>query len=121
MRYQKLTLVSILRDANGTDCSNGGISSKYNNAMLLVPDEMIGADGPIELLGGAVEVDSSTLPENTFVLVRREIGGMPYFHAAPYFLGKRHSCFGGNFLYYSGCGFRTISGYPIAIHDRIED
>jgi len=121
MKYQKLTLVNILRNADGSDCTNGGISSRYTDAILLVPDNMMGVDGPIELLGGATEVDSSTLPENTFLLVRREIGGMPYFHAAPYFLGKRHSCFGGNFLYYSGCGFCTISGYPIAIHDRIEN
>lgn len=119
MKYQCLSLITILKPADGSDCTNSGISSKHTHATLLVPEGMKGAYEPIELLGGAKEIDFSSLKGAVFELVRRDILGIPYFHAKP--LGEKRWCmFGGNYLAYSGNGFSSICQYPIAIHDRIE-
>lgn len=119
MKYQKLTHIDILKPADGSDCTNSGISSRFVKAHLLVPEGMIGQHEPIKLLGNAMDINESELDENTFILIRRVIFGLPYFHAEPF--NKQGYCmFGGNFLSYSGNGFHTICQYPVPIHDRIE-
>jgi hypothetical protein len=122
MKYQILTHVDILKPSS--DCSNNGASSKANHATLLIPENISdGVHEKIRILGGLKELaepltfHKQDMP--VFVLVKRIIRDTPYFHAEP--VGaKGHTMFGGNFLSYSGNGFRTICGYPIAIHDRIE-
>lgn len=120
MKYQILTGITILKPADGSDCTNKGISSSATTAALVVREDIKGAYGPIDLLGGAKEIDLTSLRGPVFELIRRDILGVPYFHAQP--LGeKRWTMFGGNYLEYSGNGFHSICQYPIAIHDRIEE
>lgn len=120
MKYQVISLVDIMRCASGSDCTNGGLSTKHENATLLVPEGMQGAYGPIELLGGLREIDPTQLKGAVFELMRRDLYGIPYFHCEPF--GEQRWCmFGGNCLDYSGNGFHSICGYPIRIHDRIEE
>ena len=120
-RYQILSRAEILRPASGSDCTNGGISSVYMDADLLIPENIDrGSFEPIQLLGGLKEIDSASVKENTLVLVKRILSGVPYFHCVPFFERNEATMFGGNFLTYSGNGFRTICQYPIPIHDRIE-
>lgn len=119
MKYQILTHVTILKPSSKSDCTLNGLSSQYDRATLLVPENMNGAHGPIGLLGGLQEIDPANLEGAVFELVKRTLQGQPYFHAEP-FGETRHCMFGGNSLDYSGNGFHTICNYPIHIHDRIE-
>lgn len=122
MKYQMIDC-DVLRSARAGDCTNGGVSSVLNRLALIVPAGVSGLYGPIELLGGARDMDVDALPHETLVLVRRVISGDPYYHAVPLGVERqgKMSSFGGNYITCCGNGFRTITGYPIAIHDRIED
>lgn len=105
-------LVSILRDASVSDCTNDGVTSPARaprgTAVLLgVPD-------------GNWSEDS--LPEGVPVLVaeKRSYRGETYWVAKPYGL-KGHSMMGGNFVYTSDGRYRVhVCQYPIPVHDRIE-
>lgn len=118
MRYAKLTLVTVYRMANGGDCSNNGITARYDHVNLLIPEGMPGLRGPIDILGGYREIDLDACPENTLIVKRRVIFGEPYYHAEP-IIDKGYMC-GGNLIDYCGNGFRTITGYPLRVHDRLE-
>lgn len=102
--------VDIYRNArSGYDCTNGGVSSKAVEG-ILVGD---GIEGPNEPREGQV----------VFRLVKRMLGGKPYFHAEPDVpvpAGHVGYMFGGNFLYTSDSRLRRICEYPIPIHDRSE-
>lgn len=99
-------LVSVYRDAslNG-DCSNGGVSSKFNQFLIVGK--------------GIPEIFSKDDPEQILVLTEIHYEGVHYF-AKPYGL-KTRSMAGGNFIYTSDSRFRrAAAGYPIPIHDRVE-
>lgn len=90
-----------------SDCTNGGISSKYRELYILSEQ------------GGAFE------PEDIRECVRlecREIMGEECVNAKPVYLPNCWYMAGGNFLYTSNAQFRDITGkrYPIPIHDRHE-
>lgn len=104
MSKQGLTL-SIYRDADGYDATNGGQSSQVQN--ITVCD----FSGPFE--------PSESAPE--FKLIRRNIGGREYCHlepAQPCPQGMIGYMFGGNFAYTSDSRFPF--DYPLPIHDRAE-
>ncbi len=96
----------------GDDCSNGGISSKYNE-ILLLNDK------------GNYEVDLNNPPENLCVLEKRELWGEPHWFVRPY-----ADCPEGHVGWmYGGCIVDTCDGRmespfmtssPLHLHDRSE-
>jgi hypothetical protein len=99
-------ILNVYVDSDGSDCTNGGISSKFKNVTL------IPADGPFE--------PAEDRPAVT--LIRRNIGGSDYIHLVPCDENAKPLpgwwMFGGNFAYTSDS--RNPSKYPIPIHDRQE-
>lgn len=91
---------------DGDDCTNGGVSSRYNRLYLAVEDGWF--DVP--------EDDPRLL-----VPITRHFGFGDYIHAEPV-IGRPDGCvgpmFGGNFVYTSDSRFP--SPYPIPVHDRFE-
>lgn len=91
------------------DCTNGGLTSKYSQFVLL------GMEGPFKSGTDAPPLE----------LVRRYVGGREHLHAQPV-KGPdwpRNMCgpmFGGNFIFTSDSRFSDVSPYPIPVHDRFE-
>ena len=98
--------ISVYRTDRTGDCTNGGITSRYDR-LLLICDE------------GFIDIDENDPPENTVRLVERFICGRIYKHiepiAPPTHLGWMH---GGNIAYASDSRFP--SDYPLCVHDRQE-
>lgn len=113
----KNCLYNVLRNADGTDCTAHGLSSKVVTASLFwdcTKDEAI-----------AYCEEHDIDPRLQFYLVKRDLWGEDHSYAEPLVLPTgKHIMFGGNFLYTSngnGFHFRGIRcNMPIAIHDRIE-
>ena len=95
------------------DCTNGGISSKGNNIII------VGEDVPKK---HEVGHDKNGKLKVYLKIVKRELFGSTYLHAEP--VGQETKgvgwMFGGHFVYTTGDGFRDINNYPIPIHDRSE-
>lgn len=90
------------------DCSNGGISAKFNFVYLEHPE-------------GNYKIDTDNPPENLCKLVKRDIFGRQYMHVEP--VARPTGCgwmSGGCFVYSSDSRFRDISPYPLSLHDRQE-
>ena len=93
------------------DCTNGGLSSKSTQALL------VGEDVP------EIFEDDGRLP--VFVFTERNMFGRIYVYAQPILTAQQRSLvgpmFGGNFLYSSDSRFRErVNEYPVPIHDRFE-
>lgn len=92
------------------DCTNGGITSRYDR-LLLVCDE------------GFIEVDENNPPENLVVMVTRRLWGSEYKHIEPY-ASTDSGCVGwmsgGNLAYTCDSRFSKMSQYPLSVHDRQE-
>lgn len=98
-------LVSVYRTPSLGDCTNGGVSGKHDEFLLV--DEDI--DGPIR--------NDGRYP--VLRLRKREIAGRETLHVIPD--GEtRYVMFGGNFVYTSDSRFRQVCNYPLPIHDRVE-
>jgi hypothetical protein len=103
--------VSVYRKPDGYDCTNGGISSKHDE-FVLVGD---GVDGPSEPREDAPAIR----------LIKRKVMGTAFWIAAPLdaefedgrAAGSPYK-FGGNFLYTSDSRFPSDA--PIKIFDRKE-
>lgn len=96
------------------DCSNGGISSKFD--MVLIPHP----EGPVEI------DESKPLPENLCEVVRRTICGREHVHVQPHGTRASGGCAmaGGCFVYSSDGRFGEAignGGYPASLHDRFEE
>lgn len=102
-------MVQIYRNCMG-DCTNGGVSSNFNTA-LLFRDE-ISADAAAKMGAGRVAI--------LRLETKPTIGSEPYLRAVP--MGERRwVMFGGNFIWSSDSRFRQeVSERPLPIHDRIE-
>lgn len=112
MRKVKGLTVYVYRSALG-DCSNNGISSKYDKLILIGE----GVEGP-------VTVDLDDPPENVVQLVKRRLFGTEeYLHVAPlddtHVGGTKWYSYGGNICCSSDSRFP--SRYPLKIHDRREE
>lgn len=95
----------------GVDCSNDGISSKFDT-LLLVCDE------------GFLDVDENDPPENLVRMVKRYLFGQDVYSIRPWQdpVGVGWM-FGGNFAHTSDSRFSRMCGGQygaIAIHDRQE-
>ncbi len=90
------------------DCSNGGLSSKYKDILVICPD-------------GNVEVDETNPPENLCKIVERDLGFTVYKYiepvAHPTGVGWMAS---GAIGYSCDSRFRRMSEYPLVMHDRTE-
>ena len=103
--------VSVYRNASYGDCSNGGVSSKYDR-LLLIGD---GIEGCI-----AVDLDDEEAAKQVIYLERRNIWGKEYPTVYPIANATDGNwrMFGGNFVYTSDSRFPC--DFPIPIHDRVE-
>lgn len=92
----------------GQDCTNGGISAKYDT-LLLVCEE------------GYVNIDESNLPENLVKVSEHNCGYSTYKFIEPVARPKHLGwMFGGNIGYTSDGRFDKLASYPLPIHDRQE-
>lgn len=95
---------------NSGDCTNDGISSKYNRLLLLCED-------------GFIDVDENDPPENLVRLVTRHLFGKEYKHIEPVAHCDK-GCVGwmdgGNIASTCDSRFSKMSDYPLCIHDRQE-
>lgn len=112
MKEVKGLRVTVFRPSYG-DCSNDGLSSKYNELILV-------GDGVV----GPLTVDLDNPPENVVMLVKRTIFRREHLHVTP--LDSCHALMGGGKWYSFGGNFAFTSDgrfpcdYPLAIHDRRE-
>ena len=101
--------VDVLRSAKYGDSTNGGVSSRFNEFVIVDP--------------AVDEIFEATAKCPALKLVRRTIGGKLYIHAEP-LAPVPSNCvgymFGGNFVTSSDSRIRSINAYPIPVHDRIE-
>lgn len=101
--------IYVYKSASG-DCTNGGISSRYNR-LLLVCEE------------GFETIDESNPPENLVKIVTRHLFGEEYKHIEPV-ARPDGNCVGwmagGNIAYTCDSRFSRMSQYPLSIHDRQE-
>ena len=103
---KKALICSVYRDTYLGDCSNGGVTARYHDVMLLCEE-------------GWREVEDND--PRLLRLVRRNYAAGEYLHAepiAPAPEGCVGPMFGGNFIY--TCDSRFPSPYPIPVHDRYE-
>jgi hypothetical protein len=99
--------VSVYRDADGSDCTLGGVTSKYKSFVLLSQDE--NAEGQV--------FEPS---EKSPALIIRERGGYVWAEPVDKPTG-RIGMMGGNFVYSSDSRYRRgVSQGPIPVHDRFE-
>lgn len=98
--------VYIYRDKIIGECSNGGISAKYDEAFL-VCDE------------GQCRFDPDDPPENLIVIgtIRGHKFAQPYRETDPGHVGWMA---GGALIYSCDSRFRRMSEYPLSLHDRQE-
>lgn len=111
MNKVKGLTVFVYRDNFG-DCTNGGISSRYD-CLILIGE---GVDGPM-----TVDLDDPV--DNVVKLVKRRIfGNEEYLHVEPldgcHAGGGKWYSAGGNFVYTSDSRFP--SRQPLSVHDRRE-
>lgn len=107
-RIEKALPVHIYKH-KGQDSSNGGISSRYDEILLLNPD-------------GYVEVDLDMPPENLCVYVRRVLfGNEEHDYIEPYAPVSESSVGymdGGTIC--DSCDSRFQGKHPVPLHDRQE-
>lgn len=98
--------ISVYRTARLGDCTNGGITSKFDTLLLIHKE-------------GYMDIDPENPPANAVVLVTRTLWGREYKHieplAKPQHLGWMA---GGNIAYTSDSRFPC--DYPLNVHDRQE-
>ena len=106
MATVKGLLVFVYRDAAGGDCTNGGVTGKATQAILV-------GDG----IPGIFDVRPD-LP--ALRIVKRAFSWGEYVHAEPVDRpdGLCGPMFGGNFIHSSDARFPNK--YPIPVHDRFE-
>ena len=100
--------ISVYRTDRLGDCTNGGITRRYDTLLLICND-------------GFIDIDGGNIPENAVWLVDRILFGEIYRHLEPVKDVDRGSVgymFGGNLAYSSDSRFP--SRYPLCVHDRQE-
>ena len=106
----KAISVNIFKSRGG-DCSNGGISSKFNE-VLIACDE------------GWIDIDENNPPENLCKVVQRELWGERHWYVEPCADKPRGSVgymYGGCIIDSSDARWDRMSGgIPLHLHDRCE-
>lgn len=103
------------------DCTNGGISSRYDTIIFVDPNKP-------DL--GWVDVDTENPQENVVLLSKRRVGDNEYMSLqpidschikCPFYHGETHWYMaGGNFAYACDSRYTDYCNYPLPIHDRRE-
>jgi len=99
-------LATVYRAAGLGDCTNGGITSRVDQVVIV---------------GEGSEIFEPSDDAPAVVIVRKSYRFGDYMFAKPVALGDRQSMFGGNYITCSDSRVRAINKYPIPVHDRIED
>ena len=93
------------------NCSNNGISARYNKVLVIMEEEEARVFGEKE-------------DRPTVRIVKRVIYGREYIHAKPVSRvnrGNRGYMMGGCFIHSGDSRFRRlVSEYPVPLHDRQE-
>lgn len=98
--------ISVYRNNRYGDCSNNGITSRYDELLLVCED-------------GYIDVDESNPPENLVRIVVRHFGGKEYKHIEPVAQPQGAGwMYGGAIACTSDSRFD--SDYPLKVHDRQE-
>lgn len=95
---------------SGRDCTNGGISSRYEQIYILHEK-------------GYMNIDLDNPPENLMVIKEKKLGEKTYKYLEPLKecpSDRAGYMMGGNFAYSSDARFDDINKYPLPIHDRSE-
>ena len=101
--------INVLRNNSWGDCSNNGISARYNRLLMITEDEMLNYSG--ETKNVVVRIDRILFGKVMPVLVPLEIYSYYKTNKLPVMMG-------GNFGYTSDSRFNW--DYPLPIHDRVE-
>lgn len=102
--------INIYENKRIGNCSNNGISSRYNDVLLICEE-------------GFIKIDENNPPENLVKLVTRRFGGREYKHLESYApVSERNVGYmaGGCYCGSSDSRFTKISDYPLPLHDRQE-
>lgn len=100
--------VSIFEDKYIGNCSNNGISKRFNQILLLCPE-------------GYIEVDENNPPENLCKISEITLGYDTYYHVEPVAAPKGAGWMAGGSLVYScDSRYRRLFPYPLSLHDRQE-
>lgn len=101
-------ILDVFRSKILGNCSNDGISSRVNEVLLVGE--------------GIPEIFEANNERPAVKLVKRNFVSGPYYHAEP--LEKREGMngpmFGGTFIFTTDSRVRSITAYPIPLHDRFE-
>jgi hypothetical protein len=108
MTTRKGLVCSVFKNPLYKGCSNGGISSRVDQVVLIGP--------------GVPEIFEPTDDCPAVKLVRRDIGSKEYLHAESIEEWERENLIGpmagGSYIYTSDSRFPNP--YPISLHDRYE-
>lgn len=99
--------ISVYKCNSYGDCTNGGISSKYDRLLLICED-------------GFIEVDENNPPENLVEVVE---GFRGHKYIRPFKKADKNKTgymMGGNYAGSNDSRFTKINPYPLPIHDREE-
>ena len=101
----KKIYTQVFRNSLG-DCTANGLTSQLDSVDLYYSEDL------------NIELDQ--IPDDSLVLIKRELWGKPAWYAKPASLLKsnKHSMAGGNFVYTSDSRFPASA--PISVHDRVE-
>lgn len=103
--------VSVYRDATPGDSTNGGVSSRFRDLLVICPD-------------GFLDVDEENPPENLCKVVKRHLFGQDIYHIEPVARPTGAGwMMGGNYAATPDSRFGALCGHQygaIAIHDRQE-
>ena len=103
--------VSVYRDADGSDCTNNGVSSRFRELLVICDD-------------GFINVDENNPPENLCKVVHRHLFGRDIYHVEPVVPPKGAGWMaGGNYAATTDSRFTELCGglyAAISIHDRQE-
>lgn len=107
-------LTFTLRHSLG-DCTNNGLTSEKDSIELYYGSDLTEAINSVKTQGIL-----DTLPEDSLVLIERNLFGKPANYAVPVSILKKGqmSMAGGNWVYTSDSRF-PHSG-PLSVHDRVE-
>ena len=103
--------IDVYRSADGRDCTNDGISTRYDELLVLCDD-------------GPHEIDLDDPPENLVRLVKRHLFGSDIYHVEPFARPTGAGwMFGGNYAASSDSRYHrlTFGMYgAVPVHDRQE-
>ena len=107
-------LTFTLRHSLG-DCTNNGLTSKKDSIELYYGSDLTEAINSVKTQGIL-----DTLPEDSLVLIERNLFGKPANYAVPVSILKKgqRSMSGGNWVYTSDSRFPHNG--PLSVHDRVE-